>query len=160
MAVSCSLAFSMNGYEGNRADGGPNDAAAPNDGGPDAATEASVYCAGNNCRLASSMCCIDICKPGVGACHPVAQACTGCEVELACDDALDCVGAGPTGVCCVALDGTGKPTRGACQTLKDCLESPHLVLCDPVQATPCPDGARCAAIDGGAFGTGRICNGV
>ena len=159
-AVSCSLAFSMSGYEGVRSDGGPHEAAAAVDAGPDAAPEASVYCAGNNCVVGSGFCCLDLCTAGAGTCHPLSRACSGCEVELGCDDALDCVGSGPTGVCCVALDATGKPTRGACQTLKDCQESPHLILCDPVQSAPCPNGASCDAVDGGRFGTGRICSGA
>jgi hypothetical protein len=101
-----------------------------------------------------------VCAPGVQVCcRPSgggASACTGPNdcgaLALPCDDAQDCATAGqPQNVCCAnyqvdPITQQTEVTQVSCRSAKVCdPQSSLVVICDPADPKPCPQGTACKA---------------
>ncbi len=136
-------------------DGGPDgsaaagDAATVADAGPDAPSltpEPGIFCwpgfgTKQYCPFGDA-CCIAYGNDGWFEAPTLCQANGTCGgdgfVALACDSPFDCVDSGlPSAVCCLT------PNVGStCVSGAEC-PAPGLILCDPLDRTPCPAAATC-----------------
>jgi hypothetical protein len=164
--VACQLALPMDGYEGTNAEAGIADAniadgkeAGAADGSK---SDASIFCKVESCDIATSFCCFDQCAGTQNACQPLGEiaACKDCGVPLLCDGLADCADRGADAVCCGVLIDSKRASRVSCLSLFDCQRSQHIVLCDPRDTPPCPNGAACNAVTAGLGTTGFACEGL
>jgi hypothetical protein len=119
------------------AEGGGFDPSLPLSGDP------GVVCGARICDV-GTVCCGDI-----SGCIPASDA-AACDLALACDDGIDCPY--PGRVCCAQLGSDRKDfISSACRTMGECQKTlSPAIPCTPEESRPCPNGAACVRLDGGA----------
>jgi hypothetical protein len=173
MACACSFVVDTHALSGTTSDSGdasvdavddvadapldPGDALGEVDAGE---PNLGISCGPIYCQPEAQACCRGRCSAftrcigpdsGTFACPPQTGENCGWNV-FRCDDTADCnLGGGSANVCCgIARDST-------CLRLGDCRLQAHVIYCDPLGASPCPEGAACVVPDGGKRAT---CSGL
>lgn len=142
--------------DGGAADGGAGgDGGGGKDGGKrdGAATDASVVDAapvgerlacsprsGNTCDLATQTCCRTVAGT---ACQSPQATCNG--MDIPCAEARDCVATGQPGtLCCASFNDQNRVDGVSCRPTSDCVvDQGYVVVCDPAESDPCPNGGKC-----------------
>jgi hypothetical protein len=113
-----------------------------------------IPCAGTICEGTMSCCA----APGMNASgwfgdNPACSSSTACAhpgfTRLSCATPFDCNVGDPAGNVCCAVPGDNGPQLGAssCMSPDACTQvSGSLVLCDPMDTTPCPGGGSCMSV--------------
>jgi hypothetical protein len=125
----------------------PHDSAPPpvDSAPPDPGVQCSAAPSGY-CDVPSESCCIaglGTSVTPVGTCSQSGDCFTG--VEVPCDNAAECdeIDPGQGEVCCGTTDQAGVTTNVACAAPSDCTDQTNVILCDPTDTNPCPQGTTC-----------------
>ncbi len=136
---------------GNKTDGGGKKDAGSSDTGADSNPPgATIHCGqGTDCTVGAQVCCREPVGPTY-SCMP-SSGCTAVgDVPVPCDEASDCTALGHAGdVCCATFGLGGKVNSVECASTGNCNGKGKLIVCNPADTDPCPNGGTCSA---GPFG--------